>query len=79
MVFDWKDFLALAKALQNSGDSFPPEATKRTIVSRAYYVAFCFLRNYAENHLGFRQEVNPLRKVFTRVGFCRTRYSVPQS
>lgn len=56
MVFNWKELLALAKALQNSGIPFPPEATKRTIVSRAYYAAFCFLRNYAENHLGFRRK-----------------------
>ncbi|MCS7303613.1 MAG: hypothetical protein NZ602_00695 [Thermoguttaceae bacterium] len=56
MPFDWREFLALAKALQQS----PPtscsiEAAQRSAVSRAYYAAFCYLRNYAENHLGFHR------------------------
>jgi len=56
MLFDWKEFLELAKALRNSaGSGYSVEAANRTAVSRAYYAAFCWTRNYAESHWGFQR------------------------
>jgi uncharacterized protein (UPF0332 family) len=55
MPFDWREYLNLARqlaALQGSGHS--QEAAKRSAVSRAYYAAFCWTRNYAEKNLGFQ-------------------------
>ncbi|MCK9333381.1 MAG: hypothetical protein M0Q19_09485 [Candidatus Cloacimonetes bacterium] len=54
MVFDWTGYLTLAKFLHMSASvSYPEEAAKRAAVSRAYYAAFCYARNYAEHALGF--------------------------
>src|SRR5256885_13262784 len=49
MAFDWKKFVELARALQGqaSGDT-DSEAILCTAISRTYYGAFCFARNYAE-------------------------------
>ena len=56
MPFDWTEFLALARDLgRRSGPSYSPEAASRTSVSRAYYAAFCYARNYAENKFGFQR------------------------
>ena len=46
-MFDWKDYLLLAKEIHSSGKSQFREAEDRMIVSRAYYAAFCWARNYA--------------------------------
>jgi hypothetical protein len=55
MAFDWHDYLTLAKWLR---DNTPPgvsgEAAHRVAVSRAYYAAFCYARNYARDYLGFQ-------------------------
>lgn len=48
MVFDWKEYLNLARSLQTQG-----EASLRTAVSRSYYAAFCYSRNYARDHQKF--------------------------
>jgi uncharacterized protein (UPF0332 family) len=54
MGFDWKEYLILAQFLQgNNGIVYSEEAARRAAVSRAYYAAFCFARNYASNKLGF--------------------------
>jgi hypothetical protein len=54
MVFDWRGYLTLAKFLHDdNGVSYPEEAAKRAAVSRAYYAAFCYARNFARNKLGF--------------------------
>lgn len=54
MGFDWKEYLTLAQFLQgNSGIIYSEEAARRAAVSRAYYAAFCYARNYACNKLGF--------------------------
>jgi hypothetical protein len=54
MGFDWKEYLILAKFLGgDSGISYSDEAARRAAVSRAYYAAFCFARNYASSRLGF--------------------------
>ena len=56
MPFDWREYLALARDLGRcSGSSYSTEAASRTSVSRAYYAAFCYARNYAENKLGFQR------------------------
>jgi hypothetical protein len=54
MVFDWKEYLILAQFLGGNGAViYSDEAAKRAAISRAYYAAFCFARNYASNKLGF--------------------------
>jgi uncharacterized protein (UPF0332 family) len=58
MVFDWKEFLELAKLLQDDR-GLPVEAAKRSAVSRAYYAAFCYARSHAEKYLGFQREKSP--------------------
>ncbi len=54
MSFDCREYLEVAKYLagfQNSG--FSEEAVYRSSVSRAYYAAFCWARNYSQKCLGF--------------------------
>lgn len=56
MSFDWVEFLALARDLQGClGQSYSEQAASRSSVSRAYYAAFCYTRNYAERILGFKR------------------------
>ncbi len=50
MAFDWSEYLALARTLQNQQN----EATQRSAISRAYYAAFCL----AQRKIG-RQENDP--------------------
>jgi hypothetical protein len=54
MPFNWHDYLDLALWLQAN---FPPsvsaEAAGRAAVSRSYFAAFCYARNYARDYLGF--------------------------
>lgn len=54
MPFDWKEFFFLALFLDNkSGGCFSNEAALRSGVSRAYYAAFCHIRNYAQMNMTF--------------------------
>jgi uncharacterized protein (UPF0332 family) len=54
MPFDWREYLELAKELAGlPGSGYSGEAAERSAVSRAYYAAFCWARNYAEKRLGF--------------------------
>jgi len=56
MPFDWREYLELAKHLGGQASSgYSAEAAERSAVSRAYYAAFCWVRNYAEATLGFRR------------------------
>jgi len=74
MAFDWREFLGLARELTGrTGPGYSTEAADRTAVSRAYYAAFCWARNYAESRLGFRQtggaqDHTSLRKHLKRQG-----------
>lgn len=55
MSFNWREYLELAKAfsgMPNSG--YSEEALHRSAVSRAYYAAFCWCRNFAQQNLGFK-------------------------
>ena len=53
-AFDWKEYLELAKSLENfQGNGFSQEAAERSGVSRAYYALFCTLREYAARHMHF--------------------------
>lgn len=48
MPFDWKEYLEIAKHLQEQGNNnFHTEAAFRCAVSRSYYSAFCHAREYA--------------------------------
>ena len=54
MTFHWLDYLALAKSLINAQLILPTsdEARQRAAISRAYYAAFCTIRNYLRQQLG---------------------------
>jgi hypothetical protein len=55
MAFDWKEYVALALSLQQqAGTAGNPEAVLRSALSRVYYGAFCYARNYARDWLRFR-------------------------
>src|SRR5438552_19056676 len=55
MPFDWKEDLEVGRFLeQHAATSGSQEAFVRSAVSRAYYAAFCHVRNYARDKLGFR-------------------------
>lgn len=54
MRFDWRKYLELAHFLQDQkGTTYLPEAAFRSSVSRAYYAAYCYTRNYEKSHQGF--------------------------
>jgi hypothetical protein len=53
LPFDWREYLNLADSLNGVARPYTPEATSRTIVSRAYYAAFCHARNYAVANQNF--------------------------
>lgn len=56
MSFDWREYLELAQALTaQAGSGYSKEAAKRSAISRAYYAAFCWARNYAEANWGFQR------------------------
>ena len=56
MSFDWREFLKLAQDLHGGLNlRCSQEAAQRSAVSRAYYAAFCYARNYAESRLGFQR------------------------
>jgi len=60
MAFDWREYLELAKELVGqAGSGYSTEAAERSAVSRAYYAAFCYARNYAETFLGFQRVGGP--------------------
>ncbi len=55
MPFDWRNFLDLAKELSTHSATDPlQEARERSAVSRAYYGAFCWARDYARESTGFQ-------------------------
>lgn len=57
MPFDWKQYLELARELlrQSEGrDADQRESLLRSVVSRAYYAAFCHARNYSRDWLNFQ-------------------------
>ncbi len=47
MAFEWQDYFTLAQALQQSPVAGLDEASKRTVVSRAYYAAHHIASNFA--------------------------------
>jgi len=53
MAFDWREYLNLARYLVYGGNGFTQETAFRCAVSRAYYAAFCYARNYARDQHGF--------------------------
>lgn len=54
-MFDWKEFLALAQSLAGTeGQGYSTEAANRSAISRAYYAAFCTVREYARTRMGFQ-------------------------
>ncbi len=59
MAFDWKEYFHLARFLAQFGTGFTQEAVFRSVVSRAYYAAFCYARNYARDRQGFSPTHTP--------------------
>jgi len=58
--FDWREYLELARELAGlRGSGYSQEAAERSAVSRAYYAAFCWARNYAKKNLGFKPKRDP--------------------
>jgi len=53
MAFDWGQYLSLARFLNGESLSYWPEAGLRSAISRAYFAAYCYARNYASKNLGF--------------------------
>jgi len=55
MPFDWREYLNLAQFLFDNADksSFSEQSALRSAVSRAYYAAFCYARDYAQAKQGF--------------------------
>lgn len=53
MPFDWSAFVALARDLKASPEP-ATEARLRTALSRAYFGAFCYARNYSQRWLRFQ-------------------------
>lgn len=54
MSFNWQAFIEVARSLQEQAAAArDTEALLRTAVSRAYYGAFCFVRNHARDQLSF--------------------------
>jgi hypothetical protein len=48
MAFEWKAYAELARELEKQAlEAVDKEAWYRTVISRAYYGAFCHARNYA--------------------------------
>ena len=53
MSFDWSSYLTLAEYMNTkAGESPNQEACYRSVVSRAYYAAFCLTRNYVRDSEG---------------------------
>jgi hypothetical protein len=60
MPFDWREYLALARLLVSlAGTGCTQEAGCRGAVSKAYYAAFNYARQYATNFLGFVPRTRP--------------------
>jgi len=74
MKFDWREYLELAKKISNMNDlGLSEEALYRSAVSRAYYAAFCWCRNFAYQRFGFKTSDTAkvhieLREFFKRKG-----------
>jgi uncharacterized protein (UPF0332 family) len=73
--FDWREYLNLAKFLLGLKSSeISKEALYRCAVSRAYYSAFCWARNYAQRNLGFKptkktEDHKLVREILAKEGF----------
>ena len=54
MGFDWTEFIKLAEFLRDyNATAFAPESGYRSAVSRCYFAAYCYARDYAVGRLGF--------------------------
>ena len=58
-MFDWKHYFELAQLLQQEAEKTDnPQPFLRTSLSRLYYAAFCYARNYARDWLEFQPRNN---------------------
>jgi uncharacterized protein (UPF0332 family) len=54
MIFDWSQFITLAKELFQCATDSTQEPELRSAVSRAYFGAFCLTRNFLRDKEGDR-------------------------
>ncbi len=59
MAFSWEEYLDVARHLAADSTAFSDEAAKRCAISRAYYGAYCYARNWAEDNAGFKRSGEP--------------------
>ena len=71
MDFDWKEYFNLAKFLTGDKTIVPhPEAKLRSAVSRAYFAAYCYSRNFACKFFEFVQSDKDKVKDHKRLRAC---------
>jgi uncharacterized protein (UPF0332 family) len=76
MPFNWIDYFDLAQYLHGKTNTrYSQESAKRAAVSRAYYAAFCFARNYAKDQYG-RTKGKGSREHADIIAFYKTLSSV---
>ena len=76
MIFDWHEYLDIARFLHQNVDKYDQitqESAYRSAISRAYFAAYCHARNYAQDKFGFIPKENSddhagVRKEFIRKG-----------
>lgn len=73
MTFSWSQFVEIAEYLKEQGEkkTIPLEAAYRCSISRAYYGAFRYARDYATAKMGFTpkqssKDHSDLRNVFRK-------------
>lgn len=63
MIFNWENYLTLSNHMMEKVTAFPDEeACCRTIVSRAYYAAYCLVRNQIKRLSGTSYEHSALQR-----------------
>lgn len=73
MVFDWREYLQISRFFQNGSTRYIPEAAYRCGVSRAYYAAFCYARNFARDNEDFEPKYDHRDHQLLRDHFEATR------
>jgi hypothetical protein len=54
MPFDWREYYRLASSILGGTETgYSADAAARCAISRAYFAAFCWARNYAVEKMGF--------------------------
>jgi len=73
MPFDWTEYLGFARFLSGINTGYTQEAAYRSAVSRAYYAAFCYARNFARDSEKFEPKYDYRDHQLLRGHFRNTR------